>query len=84
MAAVGIMPREVRLVILSVGLILAGVAGHRVPIRSSCATLRRRWPLPSAPSPCSSPSAIITVGATITTIQRILHVRSQAKQQSTQ
>ena len=28
--------------------------------------------------------AIIAIGATITTIQRILHVRSQAKQQSIQ
>lgn len=61
MAAVGVMPREVRLVILSVGLILADAPN----IKALEATL-----------------AIIAVGATITTIQRILHVRAQARHQT--
>jgi len=59
MAAVGVMPREIRLVILSIGLIAAGATGNLTIL--------------------SAALAIIAVGATITVIQRILHVRSQAK-----
>jgi phosphatidylglycerophosphate synthase len=57
MAAVGVMPREVRLVVLSVGLILT-----------------------QAPSitALEIALAIIAIGATVTTIQRVLHVRQQA------
>ena len=65
MAAVGVMPREVRLVILSLGLIVAGDDAPTSPI------LER------------APSAIIAIGATITVIQRILHVRSQARSATT-
>lgn len=61
MAAVGLMPREVRLVILSIGLIIADSPN----IKALEATL-----------------AIITIGATLTVIQRILHVRAQAKRES--
>ena len=61
MAAVGLMPREVRLVILSIGLIFADSPN----IKALEATL-----------------AIITIGATLTVIQRILHVRTQAKRES--
>jgi phosphatidylglycerophosphate synthase len=57
MAAVGLMPREVRLVILSIGLVLADAPN----IKALEPTL-----------------AIITIGATLTVIQRILNVRSQA------
>jgi CDP-diacylglycerol--glycerol-3-phosphate 3-phosphatidyltransferase len=57
MAAIGLMPREVRLVILSIGLILADGPN----IKALEPTL-----------------AIITIGATLTVIQRILHVRRQA------
>ncbi|MFL5685852.1 MAG: CDP-alcohol phosphatidyltransferase family protein [Chloroflexota bacterium] len=60
MAAVGLMPREVRLVILSVGLVLADAPN----IKALEPTL-----------------AIITIGATLTVIQRILNVRSQAARQ---
>ena len=63
MAAVGIMPREIRLVILSLGLIVAGAAGNLTIL--------------------SAALAIIAIGATITVIQRILHVRSQAKSAAT-
>jgi hypothetical protein len=55
------MPREVRLVILSIGLILADSPN----IKALEATL-----------------AIISIGATLTVIQRILHVRAQAKRES--
>jgi phosphatidylglycerophosphate synthase len=62
MAAVGLMPREVRLIILSIGLIFADAPN----IKALEATL-----------------AIITIGATLTVIQRILHVRSQAQREAT-
>ena len=58
MAAVGVMPREIRLVILSLGLILAGATANL--------------------SILSGALGIIAVGATITVIQRIVHVRNQA------
>ena len=61
MAAVGLMPREVRLVVLAVGLILAD-SPH---IKALEITL-----------------GIITIGATLTVIQRILHVRAQAIRQA--
>ncbi len=80
MAAVGIMPREVRLIILSLGLVFAPNPIHEaVPAGALCA------------GACDFPQGgalivaltIIAAGATVTAIQRILHVRSQAKQQST-
>jgi phosphatidylglycerophosphate synthase len=61
MAAVGIMPREVRLVILAVGLVLT----NGPDIKAIEFAL-----------------AIIAIGATITTIQRILHVRAQANREA--
>jgi phosphatidylglycerophosphate synthase len=78
MAAVGIMPREIRLVILSVGLVAAGAFG--VPILQ-----------PPAGATCIESCiqtggivllgalVIIALGATVTVIQRILHVRNQAR-----
>lgn len=59
LAAVGVMPREVRLVIISIGLVLTG---------TSIGTSAIEFAL-----------GIILVGAVITVIQRILHVRTQAK-----
>ena len=59
MAAVGLMPREVRLVVLCLGLIAAGAAANLAILKGAL--------------------AMIAIGATITVIQRILHVRSQAK-----
>ena len=63
MAAVGVMPREIRLIILSLGLIVAGATSNLTIL--------------------SAALAIIAIGATITVIQRILHVRSQAKSATT-
>lgn len=68
MAAIGIMPREVRLVVLSLGLILAGLAG-------GAADSGRPY--------LGVALAVIAVGSIITVIQRILHVRAQADQQTT-
>lgn len=58
MAAIGVMPREVRLVILSLGLVLTGATANLGILAIAL--------------------AIIAIGATITVIQRILVVRSQA------
>jgi len=63
MAAIGVMPREVRLVILSLGLVVTGIAGSLLALEIAL--------------------GIIALGATITVIQRILHVRGQAKQSAT-
>jgi phosphatidylglycerophosphate synthase len=81
MAAIGIMPREVRLVILSAGLILAGIFGTG-PI-GPCSDCVRTSTLPFGVFALFGALAIITLGSILTTIQRILHVRSQAKQQTT-
>jgi CDP-diacylglycerol---glycerol-3-phosphate 3-phosphatidyltransferase len=59
MAAVGLMPREIRLVILSLGLIVAGATANLDILALAL--------------------AVIAIGATLTVIQRILHVRSQAR-----
>lgn len=82
MAAVGIMPREVRIVILSLGLVLAGVLGTQ-PDNSSCPTCAGGMAFPLGASALLLALAIITLGATITVIQRIRHVRNQARHQST-
>jgi phosphatidylglycerophosphate synthase len=83
MAAIGIMPREVRLVILSTGLILAGLLGT-LPDTSSCPTCAGGAAFGIGTAALFVALGIITVGATITTIQRILHVRNQARTQATQ
>jgi phosphatidylglycerophosphate synthase len=59
MAAIGVMPREIRLVILALGLILTGLTSNFAILAIAL--------------------AIIAIGATITVIQRILHVRNQAR-----
>jgi phosphatidylglycerophosphate synthase len=71
MAAIGLMPREVRLVALSFGLVLAGVLpGLRPEDPDVLANV------------LGSTLAFIAIGATITTIQRILHVRAQANREA--
>jgi CDP-diacylglycerol--glycerol-3-phosphate 3-phosphatidyltransferase len=82
MAAIGLMPREVRLVILSVGLIAAGILGT-TPYFLDGESGAGGTAFPPGATALFLALGIITVGATITTIQRILHVRHQAKQQST-
>ena len=67
MAEVGLAPREIRLVILSLGLILAGSGRRRRSPRSA-----------AAPSWLALALGAIGVLGTITIIQRILHVRNQA------
>ena len=74
MAAVGVMPREVRLVVLSLGLILAGILGTTGGAGGAS--------LPTGILVLYLALGIIAIGATITVIQRIVHVRSQAKHQA--
>jgi CDP-diacylglycerol---glycerol-3-phosphate 3-phosphatidyltransferase len=62
MAAVGIMPREVRLVILALGLVLTDGPNIKA---------------------IEFALVVIAIGSTITTIQRILHVRAQANREAT-
>jgi phosphatidylglycerophosphate synthase len=72
MAAIGLMPREVRLVLLSFGLVLAAVLPG---LRPEEPHVRENV--------LGSILAFIAISATITTIQRILHVRQQASEPAT-
>ena len=74
MAAVGLAPREIRLVVLSVGLVAAGVAGGVVgPAGAAWSDLSagRAW--------LALALGLIALAATATVVQRILHVRAQAR-----
>jgi CDP-diacylglycerol--glycerol-3-phosphate 3-phosphatidyltransferase len=73
LAAVGIMPREIRLVILSLGLVLAGILGAE----------STGGAMPTGIAALFLALGIILVGSVITVIQRIVFVRRQAKQSST-
>ena len=83
MAAVGIMPREVRLVILTVGLVAGGLLGTTITLPDGGFQGVGGAAVPFGIVTIEIALGIIAVGATITLIQRILHVRSQALQQST-
>jgi CDP-diacylglycerol---glycerol-3-phosphate 3-phosphatidyltransferase len=72
MAAVGLAPREIRLIILTIGLIWTGVAGG----------LAQPWTAGTLPLAASL--GLITILATITVIQRILHVVNQNRKQENQ
>jgi len=86
MAAVGIMPREIRLVILCSGLVLGGVLGTGVVIAQPCsaggAACAGGAALPPGIIVIEGALAIIALGATITVIQRVLRVRAQAREAS--
>ena len=78
MAAIGIMPREVRLVLLSLGLIIAGLLGTTVEAAEVELAPAGSAALPPGIVALEIALAVIAVGATVTVIQRILHVRHQA------
>ena len=84
MAAIGIMPREVRLVILSLGLILAGLLGTAVQVPDGGFQGAGGAAIPTGILVLEGALAIIAIGATLTVIQRILHVRSQASHSANQ
>lgn len=78
MANIGIAPREVRLVILTVGLLLTGVLGGVGP--SDPGMLDVTW---DAGRPeLAVTLGLITILATLTTIQRIVHVTRQTPPES--
>jgi len=74
MAAVGVMPREIRLVILCGGLVLGGLLGTGTAGGAA---------IPSGILVIEGALAIIALGATITVIQRVLHTRAQARTAAT-
>ena len=78
MAAVGIMPREIRLVILCGGLVLGGLIGADLVVPESGFQGAGGAALPPGMLVIEGALAIIAIGATVTIVQRILHVRVQA------
>ena len=78
MAAVGIMPREIRLVILCGGLVLGGLIGADLVVPASGFQGAGGAALPPGMLVIEGALAIIAIGATVTIVQRILHVRVQA------
>jgi phosphatidylglycerophosphate synthase len=81
MAAIGIMPREVRLVVLTVGLVLAGSLGME-PSLADGGSGAGGMAFPPGTSALFLALGIVTVGSVFTVLQRILHVRGQASHQS--
>ena len=77
LAAVGLAPREVRIVILTVGLLAAGL----IPVHPIvCVSGPCPQPLGTGLQVLAGALGLIAVLATVTTIQRIVHVRAQAKE----
>jgi len=81
MAAVGVAPREMRIVILALGLVLAGIGGGagRYPVPAG--QVRIDEPFLGGTMPLLAALGLITVLATVTTIQRIVHVIRQTPQE---
>jgi phosphatidylglycerophosphate synthase len=76
MANIGVAPREVRLVILTVGLIATAASGGVAPLDcGNLFCLNGAWA--DGAIPLAATLGLITVLATVTTIQRILHVTRQ-------
>jgi len=80
MAEVGLMPREIRLLVLTLGLLAAGLAGGVTSVDLFGATTRPGLPNDAAGSLLLAATlAVISGLATITVIQRIVHTRAQAR-----
>jgi len=77
MASVGLAPREVRVAILALGLIVAGVLPGLPPDTSRPGGLAYPWQAISL----EAALGLIAVLATVTTIQRIVHVIRQQRSQ---
>jgi CDP-diacylglycerol--glycerol-3-phosphate 3-phosphatidyltransferase len=76
MANIGVAPREVRLVILTIGLLVTGIS--TAPLNGSPPNgLNCIEACPSSGQILAVTLALITILATITTIQRIVHVTRQ-------
>lgn len=81
MASIGLAPREVRIVILTVGIVLCGFNGGVGYVDSGLLVLTDYWH--GGRPVLAAALALITVLATVTTIQRIVHVIRQDRQQGT-
>jgi CDP-diacylglycerol--glycerol-3-phosphate 3-phosphatidyltransferase len=84
MASIGLAPREVRLAILSVGLMATGLTGRVVDCMALPVDQIRGcvWATHAGDGTLALAVTLglITILATVTVIQRVLHVRSQAKE----
>ncbi|HUQ79236.1 MAG TPA: CDP-alcohol phosphatidyltransferase family protein [Patescibacteria group bacterium] len=79
MANIGVAPREVRLVILTVGLLATGAMGGIIAPVTVYGTVSEWW----AGRPALAGSlGLIVLLATITTVQRIVHVSRQIRPES--
>jgi phosphatidylglycerophosphate synthase len=78
MSTVGLMPREVRIVALTLGLIGAGSLGGADT--GSCATCAGGATIALGIVVLEAALGLIVIGATVTAIQRILVVHAQAKE----
>jgi phosphatidylglycerophosphate synthase len=78
MANVGLMPREVRTGLLGAALIIAGLVV--VAPSPTCTTCARGSGYPLDILVIQAALAIIAFGSIITVIQRVLHVRAQARE----
>lgn len=83
MAAVGIMPREIRLVLLCGGLVLGGLVGADLVVPDGGFGGAGGAALPTGMLIIEGTLALIALGATITVVQRILHTRAQARAATT-
>lgn len=79
MANVGLAPREVRIVILTIGLLATGVAGGVLLDDGGMMILADAWGAGRWPLAISL--GLIAVLGTVTTIQRIVHTIRQSQQQ---
>ncbi len=83
MAAVGIMPFEVRLVILCGGLIAGGLIGADLVVPDGGFQGAGGAAFPTGMLIIEGALAIIALGGAVTVIQRILHTRAQARAATT-
>lgn len=79
MAAIGLAPREVRIVILTIGLIATGIGGGIVFDDGGLLVSFGEWGI--GRGPLALCLGLITILATITAIQRIVHVTRQTPQE---
>jgi CDP-diacylglycerol--glycerol-3-phosphate 3-phosphatidyltransferase len=83
MAAIGLAPREVRIAILALGMVVAGLVGPVVDCFADQESLRGcLWATSrgEGATALAVTLGLITILATITTVQRILHVRAQSRE----
>ncbi len=78
MANIGLAPREVRIAILTLGLILAPVPLMAAPVPGPICI--DQCALPFTGGPLTASLLLIAILATVTAIQRILHVRAQSRE----